>query len=192
MSERIKIGVLALQGAFKLNQSHIEALGLQYVEVVTAEDLERIDGLILPGGESAVMLNLMDAVGIKHSLQKFLNEKPVWGICAGAILMAKTVKNPDQFSFGTMDIEIERNAYGRQLESSQGIVDGYEVSYIRAPRILKVDTNLKVLSRRDELATWVESDFSMVTTFHPEANLKFPSPWHRRFADRCEKSRRRS
>ena len=179
----MRIGVLALQGAFRLHQFHLEALGIEYVEVVTCEQLESLDGLILPGGESAVMLNLIGAVGIQTSLESFVKQKPTWGICAGAILMAKTVKNPAQFSFGALAIEVERNAYGRQLESSHENIEGYQVSYIRAPKITKVDPSLRIRSARDGFPTWAESASAMVTTFHPETNLNFPSPWHRRFAE---------
>lgn len=177
----ISIGVLALQGAFNLHKSHIEALGAKYVEVVNREDFDSIDGLILPGGESAVMLRLIDIVGIKERLGEFLATKPSWGICAGAILMAKSVVNPAQFSFGAIDIAIERNAYGRQLESFQKKIDDYEVSFIRAPKILSVGQGATVLSKREGSPTWVQSNLSMVTTFHPETNLNFPSPIHRRF-----------
>ena len=136
LKEKIKIGVLALQGAFQLHQRHIEALEAHYVPVVEKEDFENIDGLILPGGESGTMLKLIEAVGIKEVLRQLLNTKPAWGICAGAILMAKEVRNPAQPSLGVLDIEIERNAYGRQLESSQEMINNYWVSYIRAPKNL--------------------------------------------------------
>jgi 5'-phosphate synthase pdxT subunit len=183
-----KIGVLALQGAFHLHKPHIEALGAEYVEITRPEDLGALDGLILPGGESGVMLKLIDATGMQKSLSDFLSKKPAWGICAGAILMAKKVTNPDQPAFGAMNVEIERNAYGRQLESIQESIDGYDgydVSYIRAPRIARVGSGVDILSRRDGSPTWVESGLSMMTTFHPETNLAAPSPWHRRFAERC-------
>ena len=159
---------------------------VEYVEVVTSENLEMIDGLILPGGESSVMLNLLKAVGIQSPLQEFLHSRPAWGICAGAILMAKSVTNPGQLSFGSIDIDVERNGYGRQLDSSNEEIDGYIVSYIRAPKISRVGPQPKVFSKREGLPTWVESPFSMITTFHPETNLNFPSPWHQRFAEKCE------
>ena len=181
----MKVGVLALQGAFQLHQPHIEALGAKYVEVVKPRDFGGIDGIILPGGESSVMLQLITAVGCQSSLQEYLKSKPAWGVCAGAILMAKTVKNPIQFSFGALDIEVERNGYGRQLDSTHEEIDGYKVAYIRAPKISRVDPRLQVLSRRAGLATWVESGTSMVTTFHPEMNLEFPSPWHQRLLNLC-------
>lgn len=183
--QKPKIGVLALQGAFQLHQFHLEHLGAEYVEVVGPRDLDGIEGLILPGGESGVMLKLIEAVGIRQQLNEFLHRMPVWGICAGAILMAKVVSKPSQHSFGVLDIEIERNAYGRQLDSFQESINEYEVSFIRAPRITKSNENLFVLSKKNGNPTWVESDLSMVTTFHPETNLNFPSPWHQRFIGYC-------
>ena len=182
----IKIGVLALQGAFQLHRSHLEAAGAEYVEVIEPRDLESIDGIILPGGESGTMLKLIDSVCIHKALADFLYAKPAWGICAGAILMARTVCNPTQKSFGTVDIEIERNAYGRQRESSEEIIKGYQVSYIRAPRISLVGPSVKVLCTRGESPSWVECAKQMVTTFHPEINLKTPSPWHVRFIEFCK------
>lgn len=180
----IRIGVLALQGAFQLHRVHIEAAGADYVEVVGARDLESINGIILPGGESGTMLKLIDFVGIHTALAEFLESKPAWGICAGAILMAKTVCRPTQKSFGSMDVEIERNAYGRQRESSEEMVDGYKVSYIRAPKIRLVGPSVSVLATRGESPSWVECGNQMITTFHPEVNLMAPSPWHERLVRR--------
>ncbi len=184
-TKKLRIGVLALQGAFALHQKHIEALGAEYVPVVTVEDFKTIDGLILPGGESGTMLKLIDSLGIEKTMMDFLKAKPSWGICAGAILLAKKVTNPAQKSFGILDIEIERNAYGRQLESSEELVENYMVSFIRAPKISHVGAGLSILSTRDQDPTWVFGKLSFVTTFHPETNLAFPSPWHRRFLELC-------
>lgn len=181
----LRIGVLALQGAFCLHRPHLEAAGAEYMEVIESKDLNEIDALILPGGESGTMLKLIKAVGINEALANFLNSKPAWGICAGAILMAKTVRNPDQESFGIVDIEIERNSYGRQLESSEEIIKNYNVSYIRAPRISDVGSDVNVICKRGESPAWVEHGQYMVTTFHPEINLKVPSPWHLRLVELC-------
>ncbi len=177
------IGVLALQGAFELHRPHIEALGCQYIPVEKPEDLKLIDGLILPGGESGVMLKLIEALNFKFQLEQFLLNKPAWGICAGAILLAKQVTNPSQFSFGAIDITIERNAYGRQLESSKKKIEGYDVSFIRAPKIVSVGKEVKVCFEMEGDPVWVENKKNMVTTFHPETNLNFPSPWHQRFCN---------
>jgi len=185
---RTKIGVLALQGAYRLHKPHIEALSAQYVEVISKSDFGTIDGIILPGGESGTMLKLIETLGIEEVLRGFLQSKPTWGICAGAILMARTVLNPAQKSFGAIDIELERNAYGRQLDSAEEVIDHYLVSYIRAPKITGCGAEVKVAKRRDGKPTWVEHDRKMVTTFHPETNLKAPSPWHQRFMEYCRMS----
>jgi len=183
--KKTQIGVLALQGAFELHKRHIEALGAIYVPVVSNQNFEKLDGLIIPGGESGTMLKLINIVNIHQTLNDFLHTKPIWGICAGAILLAKSVQNPTQESFGILDFEITRNAYGRQLESFQEKIDDYEVSYIRAPKISKVGDNISVIKEREGSATWLESNKIMITTFHPETNLSTPSPWHRRFIECC-------
>lgn len=182
-NKKIRLGVLALQGAFALHRQHIEALGAEYKEVVDDRHFNEIDGLILPGGESSAMLKLIDFVGLERALCAFLSAKPAWGICAGAILMAREVTNPSQKSYGVIDMVIERNSYGRQVDSIQEVLDGCVVSYIRAPRIIDVGQEVLVLSKRDDFPTWVESQRSMVTTFHPELGPA-PSPWHQRFLAR--------
>ncbi|MBI2521031.1 MAG: pyridoxal 5'-phosphate synthase glutaminase subunit PdxT [Bdellovibrio sp.] len=182
----MKIGVLALQGAMKLHSPHLHALGTEYIEVMNSTMLKEIDGLILPGGESGVMLKLIALLGFGSDLKKFFASKPTWGICAGAILLAKSVSNPSQPSFHAIDMEIERNAYGRQLNSSAEIVEGYQVSFIRAPRIVQVGKKVNVLARRNDDPIWVESENLMVTTFHPETNNQAPSPWHVRFVEWCK------
>lgn len=183
---KVKIGVLALQGAFQLHQWHLEHIGAEYREVCTPEDFWQIDGLILPGGESGAMLKFIDTVGINETIAEFFKLKPVWGICAGVILMAKTVQNPAQRSFGVIDVVIERNAYGRQLNSSQEKVDDYEVSYIRAPKILNTGKDVNVYASRGESPTWIESGNLLATTFHPETNRSSSSPWHRRLIEKCQ------
>jgi len=180
------MGVLALQGAFQLHQAHVEAAGAEYVEVVTATELEKIHGLILPGGESGVMLKLIASVGLSRDLLEFVKTKPTWGICAGAILLAKKVLNPNQDSLGVLDIEIERNAYGRQLESIHEMAAEYEVSYIRAPRIKSAGDKVQVYWKREGHPAWVESGTLMATTFHPETNAALPSPWHLRLLKKIQ------
>lgn len=182
----MKIGVLALQGAFDLHRPHLEALGVQVQEVVTPRDFEGIAGLILPGGESGVLLKLIEMVGIDESLKAHFASKAAWGICAGAILMAKDVQ-PVQKSYSAIDIAVERNAYGRQLESTQQSVNGYSVSYIRAPRISRVGAGVQVLHERTPAdPSWVRCGNKMVTTFHPETNWSRPSPWHQKFLELCK------
>jgi len=186
VKSKIRIGVLALQGAFAVHKPHLESLGAEYVEVVNKEDFEVINGLILPGGESSTMLKLLELTDIKKSLLEFMKISPTWGICAGAILMASKVYGPEQDSLGIMNIEVTRNAYGRQLESIEELVNNYKVSYIRAPKISKTNSDIKILSTRENSPTWVESNRHMITTFHPEMSLNFGSPWHQRLVEKCK------
>lgn len=182
----MNIGVLALQGAFALHRAHIEALGTAaYTEVLHPRHLARVDGLILPGGESSVMLSLLAETELLRPLTEFLKHRPAWGICAGAILLARSVCNPAQFSFKALDIAIERNSYGRQRESRVAMIEGYEVCYIRAPKIVSQGPGVRVLAQREGFATWVAQGHHMATTFHPELNEQCPSPWHVRFHAQC-------
>lgn len=180
------IGVLALQGAFAIHRPHIEALNCEYLEVSKAEHFDLIDALILPGGESGVMLKLIELSNLTLILQKFMNEKPVWGICAGAILLANKVTNPNQFSFKILDYEIERNSYGRQSESFFCQINDYEVSFIRAPKIINCSDNLTIKHELNNSPTWIESKKNMATMFHPETNKNYPSPWHQEFFNKIK------
>jgi 5'-phosphate synthase pdxT subunit len=184
--ERPRIGVLALQGAFAAHRRHVEAAGGVFVEVTMPDALASVDGLILPGGESGVMLRLIAARGLEPALASFVRERPVWGICAGAILLARDVTAPAQRSFDALDIGIVRNAYGRQLDSRALAVAGAPVAFIRAPRIVRLGAGTRVLATVDGDPVWVESaPDSTVTTFHPELADAVPSPWHRALVERC-------
>ena len=112
------IGILALQGCIDPHRPHVEALDIKFKEVKTAKHLEEVDAYILPGGESTTMLRLIKIFGLKEILAMEFAKKPVWGICAGAILMASKVTNPKQESFSLLDFEIEHNSYGGQLQST--------------------------------------------------------------------------
>ena len=185
------IGVLALQGAVEPHKPHIEAAGGEFRAVKTPEQFEQVDAFILPGGESTTMLKLIDAFGLWEPLQKQFAQKPVWGICAGSILIAEKVLNPSQKSFGLLPIIVERNAYGRQLDSRHGEVNGYPVSFIRAPVILPSlpprerggsearGGDLEILATHEGTPVWVRKGPYMATTFHAELTLDFPSPMHR-------------
>ncbi len=181
------IGVLALQGAVWPHRPHVEAAGGMFLPVKTPEDFARADGFILPGGESTTMLKLIDIFKLAPALQKEFAKKPVWGICAGAILMAKKVSNPAQFSFGLIDMDITRNGYGRQLDSIVIDVDGYPVSYIRAPVIQQVGSGVEVLAERDGKPIWVRQGPYMATTFHAELSQDVPSPFHKDFVSEVMK-----
>lgn len=177
------IGVLALQGAVMPHKAHIEACGAEFLAAKTAEQISAVDALILPGGESTTMLKLIDRFDLEDVLKEAFATKPVWGVCAGVILIAKTVLNPAQKSFGLLDITVERNGYGRQLESRIEEIDSYPVSYIRAPIISQVSDDMTIKAYRDGLPVWIQKDHIMATTFHPELTLKTPSPMHKIFAD---------
>lgn len=181
MSSNVKIGVLALQGAVEPHRAHIEAAGAEFAAVKTPDQFDDVDGFIIPGGESTTMLKLIDRFELEESLRENFAKKPVWGICAGSILMAETVTNPAQKSFGLLPMTVERNGYGRQLDSHHGEVQNYPVSFIRAPIITAVNDNIEVLAEEDGKPIWVRQGKTMATTFHPELTLDYPSPMHKTF-----------
>lgn len=175
------IGVLALQGAVMPHKAHIEAAGGEFRAVKTAADFAAVDGFILPGGESTTMLRLIDRFGLWDILSGEFAKKPVWGICAGCILIAQTVKNPAQKSFGLLPITVTRNGYGRQLDSHHETVNGYTVSFIRAPIIEEIGADVEVLATHRGQSVWVQKGNVMASTFHPELTLEYPSPMHQAF-----------
>jgi pyridoxal 5'-phosphate synthase pdxT subunit len=175
----MRIGVLALQGDFALHTRALARCGpeVEVVEVRKPEQLEDLDGLIIPGGESTTLLKLMDAWGFVPALEKFhAGGRPIFGTCAGLILLAREVTSPAQFSLGLIDLGVERNAYGRQRESfeSSGTaeLDGrpvpVEMVFIRAPRIRRVGAAVQTLARRDGEAVMARQGAVLVATFHPE------------------------
>lgn len=178
-----KIGVLALQGCVEPHRKHIEALGAELVEVRRAQDFKDISGLILPGGESTTMLKLIEHFQIWDVLIEYAEKIPYWGICAGSILMALRVSNPKQKSLGLMHLDVERNSYGRQVDSFEEKINSYPVSFIRAPLLKKLGKACQVKASTKGNPVWVTEGKHMVTTFHPELSLKTPSPFHKYFAD---------
>jgi len=175
------IGVLALQGAVEPHRPHVEACGAAFRAVKTPDDFDAVDGFILPGGESTTMLKLIDLFGLWEPLARNFATKPVWGICAGAILMAQTVTSPAQKSFGLLPVTIQRNGYGRQLDSHVAEIHGYTVSFIRAPILTALGGGVEVLAEHEGAPVWVKSGRYMATSFHPELTLEYPSPMHRMF-----------
>ena len=175
-----KVGILALQGDFEAHSKAIERAGAEPVLVRTAEDLKTVDGLVIPGGESTTMLKLLEFMDLKEPLRQFAREKPVFGTCAGAILLAKEVRNPAQESFGIVDLTVERNAYGRQVDSrvaniqpiddfKQRAGDGdVEAVFIRAPIIRSTGPGVRVLAQYEGDPVLVEQGKHLVATFHPE------------------------
>ncbi len=183
MAESPVIGVLALQGAVEPHRLHIEAAGGAFRAVKTAVQFEEVDGFILPGGESTTMLKLIETFGLWDALAEQFQKKPVWGICAGSILLATKVTNPEQKSFGLLPLTVERNGYGRQLDSHHSDVDGYPVSFIRAPLFTDIGAGVKVLAEHQDKPVWVEYHNVMASAFHPELTLDFPSPMHKLFVE---------
>jgi 5'-phosphate synthase pdxT subunit len=177
------VGILALQGDFDAHCRAVERAGGHAVEVRTAIELEACDGLIVPGGESTTMLKLLDIENLTGPLRKFAARRPVFGTCAGAILLAHSVTKPSQPSLDMIDIDVERNAYGRQIDSRitrvQAGTNQMEAVFIRAPRILRVGPGGTVLATYNGDPVWVEQGRHMVTTFHPE--LTPDSRVHQRF-----------
>jgi len=169
-----KIGVLALQGDFEAHEKALKRAGAEPVEVRSAADLEQLDGLIIPGGESSTMLKLIEQESMLDPLREFGLKRPVFGTCAGAILLASEVTHPAQPGLGLMDISVERNAYGRQLDSRIARLkaeDGgeeMEAVFIRAPIIRRVGENVKVLANYGGDPVLVEQGRHLAATFHPE------------------------
>ncbi len=172
----MKLGVLALQGDFDAHRKRLEELGAEVVMVKKPEQLDDVDGLIIPGGESGTFLKLLGEAGFEK-LKAFVRRKPTFGTCAGAILLAKEVENPKQTGLGALDIDIRRNAYGRQIDSS--VREGklllgkpgeskLEMVFIRAPKIERVGPGVEVIATEGNDPVAVREGQVMASTFHPE------------------------
>lgn len=182
-----RIGVLAIQGDYAAHAAALEEAGAVPVEVRKPEQLADLDGLILPGGESTTMLKFLESRGLFRALEEFCGNKPVFGTCAGAILLAREVLNPPQRSLGLLDAIIERNAYGRQIDStilhSETVLPGgpLEMVFIRAPRLAEIGAGVEALAFRDNSPVLVRQGTVMAATFHPE--LSQDRRVHRLFVD---------
>ncbi len=174
----MKIGVLALQGDFDAHRRRLEELGADVVLVKKPEQLDAIDGLVIPGGESGTFLNLLGEDGFEK-LKQFVRVKPTFGTCAGAILLATEVENPQQKGLGALNIRIRRNAYGRQIDSSiregrllqEKLGDSpLEMVFIRAPRIEHVGEGVEIIATegKNNAPVAVRQGKAMAATFHPE------------------------
>jgi pyridoxal 5'-phosphate synthase pdxT subunit len=198
------IGVLALQGDFDAHRRRLEELGAEVVLVKKPEQLDQIDGLVIPGGESGTFLKLLGDVGFEK-LKQFVKSKPTFGTCAGAILLASEVENPEQTGLGALNIRIRRNAYGRQIDSS--IREGkfregkfttkdnrsgdphegalreslIEMVFIRAPKIVHLGEGVEVLATEGTDPVIVRQGRTMAATFHPE--LSEDTRVHRTFLE---------
>jgi 5'-phosphate synthase pdxT subunit len=180
----MKIGVLALQGDFDAHRRRLEELGADVVLVKKPEQLDEIDGLVIPGGESGTFLKLLGEAGFQK-LAHFAHTKPTFGTCAGAILLAREVDNPKQAGLGALDIGIRRNAYGRQVDSSirEGKLNGspIEMVFIRAPKIERVGPGVEVIATEGMDPVAVRQGKAMAATFHPE--LSDDTRVHRAFLE---------
>ncbi|MDW5266506.1 MULTISPECIES: pyridoxal 5'-phosphate synthase glutaminase subunit PdxT [Acidobacteriaceae] len=170
----LTIGVLALQGAFEAHAKALESLGVTAKLIRNPDELKDLDGLIIPGGESTTFLKFLERDGFLDALQSFVETTPTFGTCAGAILLAKQVENPTQKSLAVLDITVERNAYGRQIDSTiltaPTKLEGgpLEMVFIRAPRITRTGPTVETLAERDGFPVLVRQGHLLAATFHPE------------------------
>ena len=170
----MNIGVLAIQGDYEAHKARLEQLGAKVTLVRKPEQLDAIDGIVIPGGESSTFLNFLAERGFLEKLRDFVRTKPTFGTCAGAILLAHQVENPPQQSLDALDICIRRNAYGRQIDSSIREVRSklgdkpLEMVFIRAPKIMRTGKGVEVLATSGGDPVLVRQGKTMAATFHPE------------------------
>lgn len=171
----VKIGVLALQGAVREHVRAIEACGVQAVVIKQKEQLQDVDGLILPGGESTTMRRLIDKYDFMDALREFAHiGKPMFGTCAGLILLAKKIVGYETPHIGVMDITVERNSFGRQRESFEdslmikGAAEDFPAVFIRAPHIVEAGENVEILSKHDDRIVAAREGQFLGCSFHPE------------------------
>ena len=171
----MKIGVLALQGAVQEHLKIIEKLGHEGIAVKKVEQLEDLNGLIIPGGESTVIGKLLRKYGFDNAIKDFSeHKKPLFGTCAGLILLAKEINGFDDKYLGLMDIKAERNAFGRQKESFEvdlevkGIASSFKAVFIRAPYIIEASEDIEILAKFDNKIVAARQNHLLCTAFHPE------------------------
>ena len=169
-----KIGVLALQGDFACHQRSLSALGTTVVRVTLPADLDGAEALVIPGGESTTMLRLLEATGLRQPLEQFVRERPVLGTCAGLILMAREAVGLPRETLRVLDVTVERNAYGRQIDSFSDSLDAPALGgpvhgvFIRAPRIRRVGPDVEVIVRHGDEPVGVRQGRAVGIAFHPE------------------------
>lgn len=180
----MKIGVLAVQGDFDAHRRRLEELGADVVLVRKPAELDEVDGLVIPGGESGAILRILGPEGMEK-LKEFVRVKPTFGTCAGAILLAKEITNPEQQGLGALDVRIRRNAYGRQIDSSvrEGRLGDspIEMVFIRAPKFERLGPGVEVVARQEEEPVVVRQGKILAATFHPE--LSDDTRIHQAFLD---------
>ena len=192
----MKIGVLALQGAFAEHRKMLKKLGIESFEIRKKSDLSNavdnndIDGLIIPGGESTVIGKLLYDLDLFDDIKKLILEGlPVFGTCAGLILLAREIENDSRTYLGAMDIKVRRNAYGRQLgsfftESEFKGIGVIPMTFIRAPYISSVGKNVEILSEVDRNVVAAKENNILVTSYHPELNDNLKV--HKFFVEMCK------
>ena len=197
MSARARIGVLALQGAFAAHAEVVRRLGREPREVRLPPDLDDCEALVMPGGESTTMSKLLETSQLFDPIAKRIADgMPVFGTCAGMILLARTVLDgrDDQRSFDAIDIDVQRNAYGRQVDSFEtdltlhGQAEPLHAVFIRAPRIVRMGADVTVLAEHDGTPVLVRSNTVMAASFHPE--LTNDDRVHRMFLDLVDTARK--
>jgi 5'-phosphate synthase pdxT subunit len=190
-----RVGVLAIQGDYDAHARALADVGAGPCEVRKPEQLEGLDGLILPGGESTTMLKFLETHDFFEALGRFCAERPVFGTCAGTILLAREVRSPAQRSLGVLDVVVERNAYGRQIDSAilnapSELPGGeLEMVFIRAPRIVSVGSGVQTLASRAGSPVLIRQGIVMAATFHPE--LSTDRRIHRLFVEIVTENKQR-
>ena len=189
----LHVGILALQGAYDVHAAMLRQLGAVATLVRRPAHLDGLDALIIPGGESTTFLWHLEREGFFDALNQFVRTTPTFGTCAGCILLAQDVTNPTQRSFGVLDIAVERNSYGRQIDSI--ILDAptdlpggpLEMVFIRAPRIIRTGPEVHTLAARDGSPVLVQQNHLLAATFHPE--LSTDTRIHQHFLNLIERCR---
>ena len=170
------IGVLALQGDYEKHIHILGQLGMASTEVRYPKQLDNIEGLIIPGGESTTMTDLMQRVGFHDPIRTFASRSPILGTCAGLIMMAGSVEDSGLSSLGILDVDVDRNAYGRQVHSFtddlpvslNGQIQTIKATFIRAPKISRVGSSVEVISSYDGEPVAVKQSHHLGLAFHPE------------------------
>jgi 5'-phosphate synthase pdxT subunit len=189
----VRIGVVAIQGDFERHQLILEKLQIEHIPVRNVDQLKQCDALIIPGGESTTILKLLKASKLSHSIKKFAQKKAIMGTCAGLIVLANKVHNPPMESLQLLDVEVTRNAYGRQIDSFIGDIrisldehtNDFEGVFIRAPKIIKVGQGIKSIGFHGKEVVMVENSHILAATFHPE--LTNDTSIHEHFANKVKK-----
>lgn len=185
------IGVLALQGDFYAHQQMLDSLSIRNTAVRKPEELENLNGLIIPGGESTTLIKLLHAFGLVEPIRTFYKAgRGLFGTCAGSILLAREIENSNQFRFGFIDITVVRNGYGRQADSFEELIQvgefgekPFNAVFIRAPRITRCANSVTVLAEKEKSILIAKENNVLVCTFHPE--LTDDTRIHQYFVDTC-------